>query len=314
MSYKKSAGGSGLFRLNLFAYFNPGFSATESFSFLMNNVAPLSVRHLLAEEAEGFQYLGLGVICAIPILAIAILGRRDGIRLSSWVPLLIAGILLFVLALSNNVTFAHHEVSYWWPSPIVRFHQIFRGASRFGILLYYLITLGSIISIWHLFSRKRATFILGILLIASMVDQSPGISASHQHLAMESKFDTAIKDSQWELIGKNHKKLVVDKNFDFQVEGSIPDSARKFSDNWFSLASFAADHQMSTNFGYVARPIQSFVKAEDARVAAELASGNLDSEAIYLISNEEDWNRYKDLVGNNGRALMLDGFYVIVGQ
>jgi hypothetical protein len=73
-------------------------------------------------------------------------------------------------------------------------------------------------------------------------------------------------------------------------------------------------HNMSTNFGYVSRPIQSFVKAEDARVAAELTSGNLDSEAIYLISNEEDWNQYKDLVGNNGRALMLDGFYVIVGQ
>jgi hypothetical protein len=40
----------------------------------------------------------------------------------------------------------------------------------------------------------------------------------------------------------------------------------------------------------------------------------LDSEAIYLISNEEDWNRYKDLVENNGRAVILDGFYVIVGQ
>ena len=71
---------------------------------------------------------------------------------------------------------------------------------------------------------------------------------------------------------------------------------------------------MSTNFGYVARQIQAFVKSEDSRVAAELASGDVDSNAIYLISNENDWIRYKDLVGNNGRALVLDGFFVIVGQ
>ncbi len=314
LSYKKSAGGSGFFRLNLFGYLNPGFSATESFSFFMNNVAPLSVRHLLAEEAEGFQYLGLGVICAIPILVIAILGRRGGIRLYTWVPLLISGIILFVLALSNRVTFAHYEVNYWWPSPIVRFHQIFRGASRFGFLLYYLITLGSIISIWHLFSRKCATFILAILLIASMVDQFPGLSQSHQHLTMELNVGTVIKDSQWELIAENHTKLVVDKNFDFQSEGEIPSSVRIFSDNWFSLAQYAVEHEMSVNFGYAGRPISEFVKAEDLRVAQELSSGNLDRHAIYLISNEEDWNRYKNFAGDNGRSLAIDGFFVIVGQ
>ena len=71
---------------------------------------------------------------------------------------------------------------------------------------------------------------------------------------------------------------------------------------------------MSTNFGYVARPIQAFVKSEDKRVANELTSGNLDRSTIYLISSESDWVRYKDLVGMRGEALMLDGFYIIIGQ
>ena len=108
--------------------------------------------------------------------------------------------------------------------------------------------------------------------------------------------------------------MVIDTNFDFQVDGEIPQKARVFSDNWFSLAKFAVDHQMSTNFGYVARPIQAFVKSEDKRVANELTSGNLDRSTIYLISSESDWVRYKDLVGVRGEALMLDGFYIIFGQ
>jgi hypothetical protein len=314
MTYKNSAGGSGLFRLNLMAYFNPGFSATESFSYLLNNMAPISVRHLLAEEAEGYQYLGLGVICAIPILLFAVLKRRGGLRISTWIPLVIASTILFIVALSNNVTFAHNELNYWWPNLLIRFHQIFRGASRFGFLLYYLITLGSILSIWHIFSKKRATFILAVLLVVSVIDLSPGVFKAHQHLAMESTFNSVIKDSQWNLVAKNRTKLLIDKNFDFQSEGETPAAARVFSENWFSLAQFAVDHSMSINFGYAGRPINVFVKAEDIRVAKELSSGNLDRSAIYLISNENDWFRYRDLIGNEGRALKLDGFFVIVSQ
>ena len=314
MTYKNSAGGSGLFRLNLMAYFNPGFSATESFSYLLNNAATKSVRHLLAEEAEGYQYLGLGVICAIPILIFVVLKRRGGIRISTWIPLVIASMLLFFVALSNNVTFARYELSYWWPYPVIRFHQIFRGASRFGFLLYYLITLGCVVSIWHIFSKKCATYVMAALLVVSVIDLSPGVSKSHQHLARESSFDSVIKDNQWELMAKNHTKLLIDKNFDFQSDGETPVDARIFSDNWFALAQFAVDHSMSINFGYAGRPISVFVNNEDVRVANELSSGKLDKSAIYLISIEKDWARYRDAIGDNGRALVLDGFFIIVGQ
>ena len=314
MTYKNSAGGSGLFRLNLMAYFNPGFSATESFSFVLNNAAPMSVRHLLAEEAEGYQYLGLGAICAIPILMFVVLKRRGGLRISTWIPLVIASTVLFVLALSKNVTFARYELSYWWPYPVIRFHQIFRGASRFGFLLYYLITLGSVISIWHVFSKKRATYVMAALLVVSVIDLSPGVLKSQQHLAKESAFDSVIKDNQWELMAKNHTKLIINKNFDFQSDGETPIDARIFSENWLALAQFAVDHSMSINFGYAGRPINAFVNNEDIRVAKELSSGKLDKSAIYLISNEKDWARYRDVIGDNGRALELDGFFIIVGQ
>jgi hypothetical protein len=314
LTYSDPGGGTGFFRLNLFAFFNPGYSPTESFSQLVNTFVPNSNQMLFAEEWEGFQYIGLGVFLLLPVLWIFIWRRRGNIRSSSWWSILVASTILFLFALSNKVTFLHFEIIYWWPDLLLRLHQTFRGASRFGFALYYLITLASIVSFSKVFSKKKATMILGVLLAVTVVDQFSGLRQSHQDLSVVVPFDSVLKNAQWDEIAISHSKLVIDTNFDFQVDGEIPQKARVFSDNWFSLAKFAVDHQMSTNFGYVARPIQAFVKSEDKRVANELTSGNLDRSTIYLISSESDWIRYKDLVGMRGQALMLDGFYIIIGQ
>ena len=314
LNYSEPAGGTGFFRLNVFAFLNPGFSSTGSFSQLLGTFVPSSKRMLFAEEWEGFQYIGVGILLALPILVISVRKRWKNIWSSYWWMISIMSTILFLFALSNRVTFLQIEVSYWWPNPLLRLHQTFRGASRFGFALYYLITLASIVSFSKVFSKKTAIMILGVLLTVTVVDQFSGLRQSHQDLAVVVPFDTALKNTQWDEIAGKHSKLLIDTNFDFQVAGEIPLSARIFSDNWYSLARYAVQHRMSTNFGYVARPIRVFIKAEDRRVARELSSGNLDKDAIYLVSNEKDWTRYKDLAGKKGRALVLDGFFVIVGQ
>lgn len=314
LAYRGSAGGAGFYRLNVLAFLNPGYSPNGSFSLLVNTIIPESRRNLFAEEWEGFQYLGLGVIMAIPFLILLAWRERRNLKRSSWIPIALSACLLFVLALTNKVTLLHFEINYWWPNVLLQFRQIFRGASRFGFALYYLITMGSIVSLSKIFSKRNATIVLGLLLAVSVADQSAGLRQSHYDLSVEIPFVSVLMDQQWREIAINHSKLIVDKNFDLQIEGAVPKNVRIFSDNWYSLDRYAVEHHMSTNFGYVARQIQAFVKSEDSRVAAELASGDVDSNAIYLISNENDWIRYKDLVGNNGRALVLDGFFVIVGQ
>jgi len=314
LAYRGSAGGAGFYRLNVLAFLNPGYSSNGSFSLLVNTIIPESRRNLFAEEWEGFQYLGLGVIMALPFLVLVAWRERRNLIGSSWFPIALGACLLFAVALTNQVTTLHFEINYWWPKALLHFRQIFRGASRFGFALYYLITLGSIVSLSKIFSKRNATIVLGLLLAISVADQSSGLRQSHRDISLEIPFVSVLRDQQWREIAINHSKLIIDKNFDLQIEGAVPQNARMFSDNWYSLDRYAVEHHMSTNFGYVARQIQSFIKTEDARVAAELASGKLDSTAIYLISNEKDWARYKDLVGNNGRGLILDGFYVIVGQ
>jgi hypothetical protein len=269
---------------------------------------------LFSEEWEGFQYLGVGVIISLPLVVIYAWRRRREFRSSSWLPLLLAAGVLFVLALSNRVTFAHIEVHYWWPDALLRFRQIFRGASRFGFALYYLLTLMTIVTVSRVFSKKYATIVLLGLLTFALVDQAPGILAMHKSIGVSASSGTLLIDKNWSLIAGGHSKLVIDRNFDLQVEGQVTSDAITFASNWFELAQFAVDHHMSTNFGYVSRPIEAFVKAEDSRVARELSSGQLDSDAVYLVSNKADWIRYQKQMGSSGLAYELDGFFVIAGN
>ena len=316
LSYRENSFGAGGFRLNVFSFFSPGDSRLGSHLDSLANISRRMSDLLQADSWEGFQYLGLGIILAMPIICIVLTKKKHQKSVLMWLPLVCTCILLFILALSNQVMWAptHTCCHVYWPSPVLKFRQIFRGAPRFGIALYYLIIAATIVAVSRVFQKKTATIVVGVMLFVSVIDVFPVLRLSHDYLAKSKDSEALLTDSQWSIIAANHTKLVIDKNFDFQDEEDVPMTARVFSTNWFELAQFAVDHQMSTNFGYVSRPIQAFVKAEDTRVAQELSSGKLDPDAIYLVSNRADWVMYQKQMGNNGNAYELDGFFVLVGK
>ncbi len=305
LSYRENSSGAGAFRLNVFSFFSPADSRLGRLMFPIRS-----------DSWEGFQYLGLGIILAMPIIFIVLTKKKHQKSVLMWLPLVCTCILLFILALSNQVMWAptHTCCHVYWPSPVLKFRQILRGAPRFGIALYYLIIVATIVAVSRVFQKKTATIVVGVMLFVSVIDVFPVLRLSHDYLAKSKDSDALLTDSQWSIIAANHNKLVIDKNFDFQDEEDVPNSARIFSTNWFELAQFAVDHRMSTNFGYPPRSIEAFVKAEDARVAQELSTGKLDPDAIYLVSNRADWIRYQNQMGNSGNAYELDGFFVLVGK
>ena len=313
-SYEESSTGAGFYRLNLLAYFNPGYSPTDSFSNLIYHIVPVSQRIMFSEEWEGYQYLGTSVIILLPLMVIYCWKHRGEIQKSLWLPIWGSLGVLFLIALSNRVTFAHVEIQYWWPDALLQFRQIFRGASRFGFALYYLLTLMSIVAVSRIFSKKYATIVLGGLLVFAVVDQAPAILDMHKSISATASSQAILIDDNWNLLANDHSKLVIDRNFDFQGEEQVSADALSFANHWLELAQFAIDHRMSTNFGYLPRSIKAFVKAEDARVAQELSSGKLDPDAVYLVSNRADWIMYQKQMGNNGNAYELDGFFVLVGN
>ena len=316
LSYRENSFGAGGFRLNVFSFFSPGDSRLGSHLDSLANISRRLSGVLQADSWEGFQYLGLGIILAMPINCIVLTKRKHQKSVLMWLPLVCTCIFLFILALSDQVMWAptHTCCHVYWPSPVLKFRQIFRGAPRFGIALYYLIMVATIVAVSRVFQKKTATIVVGVMLFVSVIDVFPVLRLSHDYLAKSQNSEVLLTDSRWLIVAANHNKLVIDKNFDFQDEQDVPMTARIFSTNWFDLAQFAVDHHMSTNFGYVSRPIEEFIKAEDDRVAQELSSGKLDPEAIYLVSNRADWIIYQKQMGGRGQAFELDGFFVIAGK
>jgi len=311
---RSSAAGVGFFRLNALAFLNPGFSAQDSFSFFLNHFGPLRTRQLFAEEGEGFQYLGLVTILTIPLLVVFMARDRSPTWWRTVVPLLSVCVSLFLVALSNRVAIVRHEFSYWLPDSILDLRQTFRAATRFAWPLYYLLTLAGVVAVVRFVRRVRiATIFVLILLSVHVFDQLPGIAYAHRELSTERPYQSPLVDPAWNEIASSYKKINLVPTFDVQSD-DLPIDASLWVDsgNWLDFVRFAAKNRLSTNIAYVGRPVTKYVTRDNARMTRDLMSGNLEENVVYAFSNRETWNSARQKLSSGSRAIIIDGFYIIL--
>ncbi len=313
LEFGSSAKGTGFFRLNALAFFNPEFSAQDSFSFVLSHFSPLRVRQLVAEEGEGFGYLGLGTILSLPFLVVYVVKHRSAAWWKTVFPLLSVCVFLFLVALSNRVVFIRHEFTYWLPSSILDLRQTFRAATRFAWPMYYLLTLAGVVAMVRLV-RGRAAIIIAILLLVGVhvFDQIPGLAYAHRKLSSQPPYHSPLVDPEWSNLARSYKKINLFPNFDLQVGEGSPD-AEFWNGEWYHFARFAVDNQLATGFGYFTRPVTKYVVQTNTKMTRELTSGNLEVNAIYVLSNPETWKAAIGRLDDKSRALILDGYYVILG-
>jgi hypothetical protein len=310
-STRSSTTGSNVFRLNAIAWFNPGYSDDGSFSGVLNSVGNSRLRRVFSEEWEGFQYLGTVVIAGV-LLGLANV-RKMEIRQNwrGYAPILLAGSALFVFALSNRIVILQQEFSYWWPSQLLDLRQIFRGATRFGWPAYYLVTLFAVVQIIRFCSVKKLKAGLAIASALMLIESSPGIAYVRSEFSSSKTYEISIVDQKWEEIAKTHSKIAIYPNFDLQV-GEVTGDAKFWIDRWFDLAKFAVDHDLSTNFGYVPRPLTDYISEQDAQILNELESGALQPSTIYVLANETMWLKYSESNSEFADAYDLDGYFLLV--
>jgi hypothetical protein len=310
LSTKSSITGSNFFRLNAIAWLNPGFSDRGSFSLFLNGVGNARLRHVFSEEWEGFQYLGTVVIAGI---LLGFVNLRGGSVLRKWrefAPVIVAGCELFIFALSNHIVILQHEINYWWPSPLLHLRQVFRGATRFGWPAYYLMMLFAVVQIYRICSAKKIKFGFCIAAALMLIEASPGIADIRNEMSASKPYVSFISDPKWNEIAANHSKVVIYPNFDLQV-GEVTGDAKVWIDRWFDLAKFAVDHDMSTNFGYVPRPLTEYIAAQNSQILNEMDYGKLQPKTIYVLANETIWERVSRANSANADAYKLDGLFVI---
>jgi hypothetical protein len=313
LNYGGSAVGTGFFRLNVLAYFNPAFSDLGSYSRVFEAVVPAESRGRFIEEQEMYQYLGIGALVMLVGLAVYMVQQRKAVwwKGNSW----LIGVLVIMLlvAFSHRIGFAGREVVYWWPEALKDARQVFRAATRFGWPLYYALMLGAVVATFRVLPKKWAPAAIGAICLFNVIDVLPGVQESHYHITEKRGSIRAQSTQKWETILANKSHVKVFPNFDLQVGNTVPD-AENFEKNWYLLARLALDHNMSTNFGYVSRPITEHIAREDALIQSGLSVGELDPEVVYIIGNKQTWQQFAEVAGADAKAEEIDGFYVITSN
>ena len=69
---------------------------------------------------------------------------------------------------------------------------------------------------------------------------------------------------------------------------------------------------MSTNFGYVPRPLTEYISEQDQRILNELESGVLQPRTIYVLANESVWENFSQMNSGTADAYELDGYFILV--
>ena len=312
-SYGGNAKGSNFFRLSPIAYVNSGDISGFTFSSTINGIPPKSVADFFLEEPESFQYLGTGVVIGLFISAVLINRFNKTLNLKSIAPLVVSVFGLFIFALSNRISISGYELTYWWPQLFHDVRQVFRASSRFGWPLYYLlVTTAFCFVVYRLSFTKRVAFAVAVLLL-SVADGGNGIQRIRNELSASNEYVSTIKDEKWTDLAENNDHLFIYPNFDLDSSLGMS-SDYPWAERWFDLAKFAVNNDLATNFGGTPRPISDFVVTENLRMQKEFASGNLDSQTIYVIGDTEYWESLKTELIDVAEGFQIDGLNVIIAK
>ena len=313
LSMRSSITGLNFFRLNAFAYINPGFNSTESFSLLINLFAPNRLRSVLAEDWESFQYLGTVTLIGV-VFGVLIMIKK--IRLIEWriyTPIAVAVSLLFLFALSNRIYVFQAEFTYWWPNQLLDFRQVFRGATRFAWPAYYALMLFAIVQFANLSSRYRKPWLFPLVVIMMVLESSPGFLSTHNQMNKSLEYVSSLNDPTWKRIVRQNKQVAIYPNFDLQI-GQLSKVSDAWENRWFDIAKFASDNDMATNFGYAPRPLTTYTTEQDEQVLRELQYGTLRKNVIYIVAIRSLWKQV--IVDHSDRVIPfdLDGLYVLIAK
>jgi hypothetical protein len=173
------------------------------------------------------------------------------------------------------------------------------------------VTLFAVVQIIRFCSVKKLKAGVAIASVLMFLESSPGIAYVRSEFSSSKPYVTSIVDQKWNEIAKTHSKVVIYPNFDLQV-GEVTGDAKVWVDRWFDLAKFAVDHDLSTNFGYVPRPLTDYISNQDAQILNDLESGALQPSTIYVLANEMMWLEYSQSNSKIADAYDLDGYFLLV--
>ena len=251
----------GYFGMNLNALWNPAGVNGVDYSLF------LPMQNQVGGNYDGFAYLGLGVLLALPAAVRVIFPR-----LRRHLPLCAVCAVLTLFAVSHVVT-ANGVTLCTLPLPasLIHLFSVFRSGGRLFWPVYYLLMLAAFVGLCRLPGRG---FVVYLALLVQLADLSPAFLQRQQAMRQAQQqdvFPSALQSDFWEAAAGNYTHL-------FSVQG--------LQDDALHLALYAAENGMTTNDPFAARCDEKALEAQRETVLEELSAGRLRQDTLYLFEEE----------------------------
>lgn len=223
-------------------------------------------------QAEGFSYLGFGGILLLIFLVINFFQSKKKIDTAYLLIILIC----FFIAVSNIVYFADNIVfEYHLPKIIYGLLSIIRASGRFIWLIYYLIFIFGIISIYQFFNKsKKSEIIILLVLILQLVDIHPALKNyynAHVFKIYNDEFDDKIF---WSKISNDFK--IVRTTYVKNTSKIFPSTSNQILKNSF----------IQTDIARLGRFDRTKASKIRNKLYSDLNNKTLDQKTIYIIDND----------------------------
>ena len=263
----------GIWRMNLFAFIDP-----DSWSYVLPNLSDSSIRLQIYEiegrRFEGFNYLGLGLLC-LSLLAIPSWFKNLSLiwlNIKRYRFTVVACLLLLVFALSNQIGIGTWHYDFAITQPWFDLVSIWRGSARMAWPAYYLLIIFILWGVTHSYRPKLKFWILSLAVLVQLGDSSAGyLKRSHQMATgggSLTHFESPLRDPFWPIAGAHYARVLK------------ADPTLYYS----PLAKFALEHGMETNSASFAREDETKKALESKFINEALRLGPLDPMTLYVIS------------------------------
>ncbi len=297
--------GYGYFSMNLASPVNPigwsgGIWVGKSSAFLKE--WPVATKG----QAEGFNYLGLGMIVLGLLVVFASIVRPPKLAtIRSHLPLIFIFLCFTLLALSHRITFANYTlVEFKLNRYLVGALSPFRSSGRFFWPVYY----GLIFLILaFLLRRYKARIGMAILLVSfvvQLVDFHKMYGAFERVRHPKKEWNNPLQSEIWKEIGESYEKIILVPPRICEDKPAAP---------YEPFAYLAANFGMRINSFYLARYNYEASSSYCQNLISEIQRGLIDSDAIYILSRE-----YMVILEKEAEIPIVcksvDGFYVCLPE
>jgi hypothetical protein len=252
---------------NLLSFFYP-----NGWSYLWNGVPQKFINF------EGFNYLGLGIICLLPMAIIGLLKCINALHtvIKGHGFVVGAAIAMYIFSLSNSVHIGFNVYEIPMPEFATQILGTIRCSGRMAWPLTYLLLYCLLAILIKSFNPKLTGFFLLIVLSLQIADTSAGWLKIREEIrdknTAQHKFLTA--DPFWNLAAKHYPNLKVSPTLD-----------KQWQERWEHIAKIAALNHQNTNAVYLARIDHSAVELTNRKFWSDLIGSKFDGHSVYIVDD-----------------------------